>query len=1448
VRPGWVLTSAHVVRNASAVRVWLGAPAQLAPEAGLSVDPGSILRVPSADLALLPLEQSPSRPSGGVLLGRLDRSATEAAPAVASGFPRFKLRPRPDDSHILLRDVHYAMGRIAAGSNAKTGTLELAVEVEPAEDPDEPQRSPWESMSGAPVFVSGRLIGVVGQHYPLESRRVLTVRPLTALYASAGAESARTRKLARWRTAIPQLGATAADLAIASAPEPRALAASRAQRAAANIAPPVLVAREEELARLAGFAVSADRWLWLQGAAFAGKTALLAWFAIRPPPEAEVAACFLRRTTDADTAEYALDVLNSQLASYAERSYQSASHPSQQLDDFTELLPAAAQACEDRGRRLVVLIDGLDEDQTVAPGLAVASWLPAPGSLPANAALLVASRTGLDAGIAAGHPLASHVWQLSASDAASEIELQAELELRLALSAPDPVPDLLGLIAAAYGGLSTPEIAGLLRERGRPKLLNATVAEMLRTRVARCISRQADPDDPGRDVHSYAHLELLQQARAHFRGDLARLRADILSWCHTAAQRAATPDHVAQGGRAAPDGVPVYALQHYADHLAGATAWTDWWNDLMRSSWAAERDLAAAQYLPYRRDLELLIAAAQRVSREAVGAGHPSPAIAAAVAGTVALAGVESQLAATSPELAAAWVQGRHWSGGRALRYLASIKERDQRALAIGTVAPVLGPDTVAAVLELYQGLAGPSDDERGAAAFGVARLLAAAGQGSAAAALAEAEAAAARPCEACSAAAGALTGLSTARAGALLARIREWSVGLGGYDRLWNFVERLAGSLTRQQAERMLAAMMPASDPADYILGLLAVPEDDIQNRVSALLIAAPWLSRAQLAERGRALLAEIGTGPSDGGYELAELARVAPAELHQEILRRAESVTGSYRIQIVAGLLGRADKATASALQAELPRDTRLLTLSSARTDFLADVAAAGQGALAIKYLRTAEHLMPDDVAAVTRQLEPGLLPELLQLTATMDPALAGTAQAAVRAALERAGQHSGAAAVVPGPSADAARLAVIGMGWLSTDAPASLPASAHFRLAATLIGAGDGIIPSERAIKVLADLPPPWVVLGLTEKMPSLPIEEDSVDDLVELCLSFRTWVASVKITRLIKAVLLAVSRQFGVHAAALAGPHGPWLSAQLVAACGGQLIAAGADRQLLLRSVGDPDADLIRRAALAEYADSPAEEIGQIAALVAGHGLFLGYAPDLDVLEALPESLRPLLIEQALPAGFLARSGPPSLQGDLWADTLTDLAFAFGRDQLRTVERAIAASNDIGSTGRSTLWAEIAIRWAHLGDFAAFRSAVDRIPYTDAAAMALAGSVLHVPAEHLTGWYAMTRRLEPRLWPDLRALIWAFARDRWPEQDRAAAWRVLENWLPGPGGQGAAFDEPWQALVDLVGHAPAIAMTGAPEAMSQLRDLLVSARLLDPWAAPQAAAPGHIILRT
>ena len=127
---------------------------------------------------------------------------------------------------MLLRELDYAIGSIAALSDAKTGRFAFAVDVPPGPDPEPDTHSPWEGMSGAAVWASGRLIGVVGQHHPREGLATLTVCPVEQLFGSASED-----QLQAWRAALPQLPATAGALWLATPPTVRKIEVARARRA-----------------------------------------------------------------------------------------------------------------------------------------------------------------------------------------------------------------------------------------------------------------------------------------------------------------------------------------------------------------------------------------------------------------------------------------------------------------------------------------------------------------------------------------------------------------------------------------------------------------------------------------------------------------------------------------------------------------------------------------------------------------------------------------------------------------------------------------------------------------------------------------------------------------------------------------------------------------------------------------------------------------------------------------------------------------------------------------------------------------------------------------------------------------------------------------------------------------------------------------------------------------
>lgn len=88
-----------------------------------------------------------------------------------------------------------------------------------------------------------------------------------------------------------------------------------------RIAPPDLIGRKAELAELAGFCLEPDRgsYVWWQAEAWAGKSALLATFVLRPPPEVRdpvriVSFFITARLAAQDTREAFTQALLEQLA------------------------------------------------------------------------------------------------------------------------------------------------------------------------------------------------------------------------------------------------------------------------------------------------------------------------------------------------------------------------------------------------------------------------------------------------------------------------------------------------------------------------------------------------------------------------------------------------------------------------------------------------------------------------------------------------------------------------------------------------------------------------------------------------------------------------------------------------------------------------------------------------------------------------------------------------------------------------------------------------------------------------------------------------------------------------------------------------------------------------------------------------------------------------------
>ncbi|MFD7608372.1 trypsin-like peptidase domain-containing protein [Streptomyces mirabilis] len=158
VSAGSVLTAAHVIAEATGILVRFDADRPGEWMAGAAVEWAH----PGIDVAVLAVS-GPSSVAGILTpsaFGRVGERDVELR-CSAIGFPRFKLRDDEDGTRY--RDSEHVHATCTVLSNRREGTLDLT--VTPPAMPLGLQASPWEGMSGAAVFSSGRIIGVIGRHH-----------------------------------------------------------------------------------------------------------------------------------------------------------------------------------------------------------------------------------------------------------------------------------------------------------------------------------------------------------------------------------------------------------------------------------------------------------------------------------------------------------------------------------------------------------------------------------------------------------------------------------------------------------------------------------------------------------------------------------------------------------------------------------------------------------------------------------------------------------------------------------------------------------------------------------------------------------------------------------------------------------------------------------------------------------------------------------------------------------------------------------------------------------------------------------------------------------------------------------------------------------------------------------------------------------------------------------
>ncbi|WP_035804550.1 P-loop NTPase family protein [Kitasatospora mediocidica] len=318
-----------------------------------------------------------------------------------------------------------------------------------------------------------------------------------------------------------------------------------------------LVGREQELADLAAFC-TAERgpaYLRWQAPAWAGKTALMAWFVLHPPPGVRVVAFFVtaRLARQNDRPAFC-EVVQRQLYEILGEQEPAVTEYTQD-EQLLHALELAARVCEERGERLVLLVDGLDEDRGVTAGPdshSIAALLPA---VPlAGLRVVVAGRPSppVPDDVPGHHPLRrpGDARVLSVSSFATAVRHDMERELLRLLEADGVERDLLGLLTAAGGGLTVDDLGSLTGSAAWRvhRQLDSVAGRTFRT-------SNSHWGDDGAEVYLLGHEELQRTAVRMLGPELAGYRSRLHAWGDS---------YQAQGW---PPGTPHYLLRGYTQLL-----------------------------------------------------------------------------------------------------------------------------------------------------------------------------------------------------------------------------------------------------------------------------------------------------------------------------------------------------------------------------------------------------------------------------------------------------------------------------------------------------------------------------------------------------------------------------------------------------------------------------------------------------------------------------------------------------------------------------------------------------------------------------------------------------------------------------------------------------------------------------------------------------------------
>ncbi|MEU4237493.1 hypothetical protein [Actinoplanes sp. NPDC026619] len=320
-----------------------------------------------------------------------------------------------------------------------------------------------------------------------------------------------------------------------------------------ELAPATLEDRDAELAELRAFCFGAEPYVWWQGEPWSGKTALLATFVLEPPDGVDTLHFFVRAGQSYWNDSTAFELtLHSQLTTYLETTASGVRDPALLHLERAELLGRALDLAQANGRRMVLVVDGIDEDQSRNRATLLPSILTLLPAEPHPALRVVlAGRHQFDLPVdVTDHPaLTCRVRRLAGSARAARLYREARLELDTLLRSDSLAQDVLGFAVASEGGISIDEVAELTEKTAhlvRETIVNAGGRTLVVT-----------PFPDGGEGFVFSHESLREQAsEALGSAMIGRYRARIDRWS------------VGYGRRRWPADTPFFLLARYGKLLA----------------------------------------------------------------------------------------------------------------------------------------------------------------------------------------------------------------------------------------------------------------------------------------------------------------------------------------------------------------------------------------------------------------------------------------------------------------------------------------------------------------------------------------------------------------------------------------------------------------------------------------------------------------------------------------------------------------------------------------------------------------------------------------------------------------------------------------------------------------------------------------------------------------